>query len=275
VFQLWSVSSVSCCVSCQYTAAAADYDVAMGLAANGTLRSTHIAEWAATVWDAAGFETDRFDVARAANSSLYAILSSVRNDRPYGVAPGGLTNGCALALQRVTAPLRRCHVSVLCLMVLQYVLARKYCLLASFPPMRFSFGLCCARPMLIPPRCHWHVHSRVAVAVVASQTTATSSGIASHGCTQESTRFTRTSRRASWSTAFDVCQAPAQRCAEACVVACRDAVGCYRYLLDRAWPPYASSSSPPPSSLPLSLSLWNAAPSQLGWRLELLFCLSI
>ena len=74
------------------TAAQADYAQATALAAQGKLRSSHIAEWAETVWPA-GYETDRFDVARAVNSSLYAIISSFRVDRPFGLAPGGLTNG--------------------------------------------------------------------------------------------------------------------------------------------------------------------------------------
>ena len=51
-----------------------------------------MAEWADTIWPA-GFETDRADLALAVNTSLYAILSSVRNDRPFGLSPGGLTAG--------------------------------------------------------------------------------------------------------------------------------------------------------------------------------------
>ena len=70
----------------------ADFATAAALAAAGTLHAAHIAEWAATVWPA-GFGTDRGDVARAVNTSIYAILSSVRNDRPYGLSPGGLTSG--------------------------------------------------------------------------------------------------------------------------------------------------------------------------------------
>ena len=38
---------------------------ALALAANGTLLSTHTAEWAETIWPS-GFETDRGDLARAA-----------------------------------------------------------------------------------------------------------------------------------------------------------------------------------------------------------------
>jgi hypothetical protein len=70
----------------------AEYAAAAAAAANGTLRSEHVAEWAETVWPA-GFETDRADLARAVNTSLYAIMSSVRNDRPFGLSPGGLTAG--------------------------------------------------------------------------------------------------------------------------------------------------------------------------------------
>ena len=34
----------------------------------------------------------RPDVAKAVNASLYAVLSSVRDDWAHGLAPGGLTN---------------------------------------------------------------------------------------------------------------------------------------------------------------------------------------
>jgi hypothetical protein len=73
-------------------AALVDYEAAEGLSISGTLHSTHVAEWASTIWTV-GYETDRFDVAQAVNSSIYAILSSVRNDRPFGLSPGGLTTG--------------------------------------------------------------------------------------------------------------------------------------------------------------------------------------
>ena len=73
-------------------AALSDYDAAEGLAISGTLHSTHVAEWASTIWTV-GYSTDRFDVAQVVNSSIYAILSSVRSDRPYGLSPGGLTAG--------------------------------------------------------------------------------------------------------------------------------------------------------------------------------------
>jgi hypothetical protein len=71
----------------------ADYATAMTMQANGTLRSSHVAEWAATVWNA-GFEVGgRQDVAVAVNASIYNIFSSVRADRPLGLSPGGLTAG--------------------------------------------------------------------------------------------------------------------------------------------------------------------------------------
>jgi len=70
-------------------AAAADYAAATQLAASGTLHSSHVAEWGATVWTS-GFSSDRRDVALAVNSSLYAIISSLRPDRPFSTSPGGL-----------------------------------------------------------------------------------------------------------------------------------------------------------------------------------------
>jgi len=70
----------------------AEFAAAAAAAAGGTLRGEHVAEWAETIWPA-GFETDRADLALAVNTSLYAILSSVRNDRPFGLSPGGLTAG--------------------------------------------------------------------------------------------------------------------------------------------------------------------------------------
>jgi hypothetical protein len=74
-------------------AAEADYAAAAALAAQGTLWSTHVAEWEATVWGS-GFELDRPDVAHAANTSLYAIISSMRADRPFSTSPGGLAQDC-------------------------------------------------------------------------------------------------------------------------------------------------------------------------------------
>jgi len=70
----------------------ADYGAALQSAAAGTLHKEHALEWEKTIW-ASGFETDRGDLAAAVNSSLYAIMSSVRNDREYGLSPGGLTAG--------------------------------------------------------------------------------------------------------------------------------------------------------------------------------------
>eukprot|EP01034_Spumella_vulgaris_P028827 gene28827-35758_t len=61
------------------------------LAAEGNLFSTHVNGWA-TLWSS-GIEVEgRTDIAIAINASLYAILSSVRDDWAYGLAPGGLTN---------------------------------------------------------------------------------------------------------------------------------------------------------------------------------------
>lgn len=78
----------------------ADYAVAAGQAARGVLHATHVAEWAATLWDAAGFETDRLDVAAAVNASAYAIYTAIRTDVPYSLSPGGLASngyeGCVL-----------------------------------------------------------------------------------------------------------------------------------------------------------------------------------
>lgn len=69
----------------------ARYDAAMKLTSTGQLHSTHISEWA-KLWTS-GIEIQaRSDVAVATNTSLYYILSSVRDDWAYGLAPGGLTN---------------------------------------------------------------------------------------------------------------------------------------------------------------------------------------
>jgi protein-glucosylgalactosylhydroxylysine glucosidase len=75
------------------SAVESDYSLAEELMSNGTLWSTHVAEWEATIWGS-GFETDRIDVARAVNSSLYAIVSSMRADRPFSTSPGGLAKDC-------------------------------------------------------------------------------------------------------------------------------------------------------------------------------------
>ena len=69
-----------------------DLQRAMAMAADGTLFSTHSNDWQENVWTS-GLETDRIDVARAVNTSIYAILSSVRTDRPFSLSPGGLTPG--------------------------------------------------------------------------------------------------------------------------------------------------------------------------------------
>lgn len=60
------------------------------------LREEHAKAWA-TLWESGievmGSETSaRQDVSVAINASLFAVLSSVRADWPYGLAPGGLTN---------------------------------------------------------------------------------------------------------------------------------------------------------------------------------------
>jgi trehalose/maltose hydrolase-like predicted phosphorylase len=78
---------------------AADYAAAVELQENvetkgvpTPLQTEHIAAWA-QLWNAGiEFEGARPDAAIAVNASLYAILSSVRDDWPYGLAPGGLTN---------------------------------------------------------------------------------------------------------------------------------------------------------------------------------------
>ena len=67
----------------------ADYAVAASHAAQGALHALHVEEWAQTLWTS-GLETDRHDLAVAVNASLYAILSSLRADRPYSLSPGGL-----------------------------------------------------------------------------------------------------------------------------------------------------------------------------------------
>jgi hypothetical protein len=75
--------------------AAAQYDLAAAaaMAANGSLFQTHVDAWARDVWTAGVEVAGRPDVARAANSSLYAIFSSARADRAFGLSPGGLTAG--------------------------------------------------------------------------------------------------------------------------------------------------------------------------------------
>ena len=73
----------------------ADFNLAQVLMANGTLHSSHVTEWANFAWgsgvDLVG--PGRRDVAAASNASVYALLSSVRADRPFGIGPGGLQSG--------------------------------------------------------------------------------------------------------------------------------------------------------------------------------------
>jgi trehalose/maltose hydrolase-like predicted phosphorylase len=68
-----------------------DYENARALAASGSLLTSHIDGWS-QLWQSGIEVSGRPDVAVAVNASLYAILSSVRDDWPYGLAPGGLTN---------------------------------------------------------------------------------------------------------------------------------------------------------------------------------------
>lgn len=70
----------------------ADFDKVTSMATDGTLFATHARDWADTIWSS-GYETDRLDVARAVNTSIYAIVSSFREDRPFSLSPGGLTQG--------------------------------------------------------------------------------------------------------------------------------------------------------------------------------------
>lgn len=74
------------------SAVQSDYAAAAALASNGTLHSSHIAEWAETLWTA-GIESDRRDLAVAINASFYGVLSAIRNDRIGGICPSGLTAG--------------------------------------------------------------------------------------------------------------------------------------------------------------------------------------
>jgi hypothetical protein len=92
-------------------AAEADFAAAVQLAAAGTLRASHVEEWANTLWSS-GFDTDRRDVALAVNTSLYSILSSLRPDRPFSTSPGGLANDVRVApacLQSRNLVLARVH----------------------------------------------------------------------------------------------------------------------------------------------------------------------
>lgn len=73
------------------SAAIEDYTAGRGLFSSNTLSSTHIAGWA-DIWSSGVEVKGRPDVSVAVNTSLFAILSSVRDDWPYGLAPGGLSN---------------------------------------------------------------------------------------------------------------------------------------------------------------------------------------
>jgi trehalose/maltose hydrolase-like predicted phosphorylase len=69
------------------------YEEATKLISQAQLRSQHVMSWA-SLWES-GIEVmgdQRSDVAVAVNASWFAILSSVRDDWPHGLAPGGLTN---------------------------------------------------------------------------------------------------------------------------------------------------------------------------------------
>ena len=74
-------------------AAEGDFAAASAAAAAGTLWASHVEAWESTVWSS-GIELDRKDAAKAANSSLYSILSSMRPDRPFSSSPGGLAQDC-------------------------------------------------------------------------------------------------------------------------------------------------------------------------------------
>eukprot|EP01060_Flectonema_neradi_P009535 TRINITY_DN16794_c0_g1_i1.p1 TRINITY_DN16794_c0_g1~~TRINITY_DN16794_c0_g1_i1.p1 ORF type:complete len:707 (+),score=142.05 TRINITY_DN16794_c0_g1_i1:233-2122(+) len=60
------------------------------LAQHQELEGSHKSEWL-KLWTG-GFETDRFDVARAFNTSMYFIMSSVREDVIHSLSPGGLAS---------------------------------------------------------------------------------------------------------------------------------------------------------------------------------------
>jgi protein-glucosylgalactosylhydroxylysine glucosidase len=71
--------------------AVTDYKYATGLVSRGALYPQHVQAWA-QVWESGIEVRGRPDVATAVNASMFAILSSVRDDWAYGLAPGGLTN---------------------------------------------------------------------------------------------------------------------------------------------------------------------------------------
>lgn len=73
------------------SAAIADYKSAHYKASAATLYSDHVDGWK-SLWNSGIEIAGRPDVGAAINASMYAILSSVRDDWAYGLAPGGLTN---------------------------------------------------------------------------------------------------------------------------------------------------------------------------------------
>lgn len=68
--------------------AVANYTAARSVPAN-ELMSAHTAAWA-ELWEAGYDFEGNITVARSVNSSLYYILSNVRDDVPLGLSPGGL-----------------------------------------------------------------------------------------------------------------------------------------------------------------------------------------
>eukprot|EP00300_Choanocystis_sp_HF-7_P008213 c15785_g1_i4.p1 GENE.c15785_g1_i4~~c15785_g1_i4.p1 ORF type:complete len:812 (+),score=182.22 c15785_g1_i4:23-2437(+) len=56
------------------------------------LSESHADAWA-EIWKSGVEISGRPDVSIAINASLFSILSSVRDDHPWGLSPGGLTNG--------------------------------------------------------------------------------------------------------------------------------------------------------------------------------------
>lgn len=74
------------------TSAQADFALAQRYIANSTLRALHVAAWEEGIW-VSGVEIGggRRDVAALVNSSLAALIGSMREDRPYAPAPTGLS----------------------------------------------------------------------------------------------------------------------------------------------------------------------------------------
>lgn len=82
-----------------------DFTIAAAMAANGTLWSSHATVWQSQLWSSrielVGTDAppggsspgNALFLAQAVNMSYYSILSSIREDRVYGLSPGGLTNG--------------------------------------------------------------------------------------------------------------------------------------------------------------------------------------